>query len=209
MIFKKNHKKDKITRICIFSFYGYSLFNKRSMVPFGGAEAQLYLLSKEFAKNENLKVYVITGDNKLKKRIETYQNIEIHICIPVERKLIHYPKALFNLILTLLKINPDVIIQRAVGIPTALLALFCKIYKKIFIYSIASQIGAIKGGIKGIKGKAHEYGLDNASIVIAQNGDQISHLKNWKKKIMRKTIIIENGFKIKKISSLNKNKIYI
>lgn len=200
-------KKDKITKICIFSFYGYSLFNRRSRVPFGGAEAQLYLLSKEFAKKENTKVYLITGDKDLKKRIETYQNIEIHISIPVERKFLNYPKAIINLIQTLIKINPDVIIQRAAGIPTALMAIYCKIFKKKFIYSIANLTDVIKNGEKGIKGKIYEYGLDNASIIIAQNRDQISHLKNWKKSIIEKTITIKNGYKIKKVYKVNKERI--
>ena len=54
-------------KICIVGPYIYSLFNTKCQVPFGGAEVQLYLLSKEFVKYKNVLVNIITGDFNFKK----------------------------------------------------------------------------------------------------------------------------------------------
>jgi len=199
--------KTRKIQICIFNHFGYSLYNNQSKVLFGGSEIQLYLLSKAFAEKENFEVHVITGDYDLKKKVNNYDKIYIHVSLPIRGHLINYLKGFINLSSILMKIKPDVIIQRASGIPTFFFALYCRFFKKRFIYSIASQKDVIKGGKAGISHKLYKYGLNNASYIVAQNEDQISYLESWRNKSIRNIKVIKNAFEIREVDVKDKKTI--
>ena len=78
-------KKEKI-KICVVSYFIYPLFNKKSHIPFGGAEVQLYLLLKEFSKEKKYDLNVITSDLISKKKCEIHDNIKVHVSIPYKKK---------------------------------------------------------------------------------------------------------------------------
>ncbi|MHA1284890.1 MAG: glycosyltransferase family 4 protein, partial [Promethearchaeota archaeon] len=200
-VIKANKRKIKI---CIFSFHGFSLYVKNLENPFGGAEIQLFLLSQELAKNKKFQIDVITSDQKYFKKIIKKDDVKIHVCLPNKKNIKNYISALINLSLTLIKINPDVIIQRAAGIPTLLLAIYCKIRKKKFIYSIASTMDVTKNGVRGIVGKLFHLGMDNASCIITQNKEQINLLQQFKKRKFDNIKIIKNAFSIKNNIMLEK-----
>ncbi len=189
--------KNKL-KVCFVSHFAYPLFNKEKKIPFGGKEVQLYLLSKELARNNNLGVKVITGDNKLKsRRIEAYNNLNLYISLPTKKTFINKIKSVINFFLTLFQMNPDVLIQRGGSVLTGLCALYSKIFKKIFIFSIAHRNDVIKNGKQGLIRLSHWYGINNADYIIAQNHEQIQEYEDWKKRKIPNITVIKSGYEIK------------
>lgn len=189
--FKTTQEKKKV---CIFSFYGYSLYNKTERTPFGGAEVQLYLLSNELAKNNGFDISIITGNYPSKRRIFSNKNAMIYVFIPLKRSIFNYIRSAVNLLSILVSIRPDVIIQRAAGIPTFFLSAYSKISKTKFIYSISSDKDVIKGAIKGFTGFLFYWGLKYASFIVAQNHTQIKLLEARQKSEIKNIYVIKNGF---------------
>jgi len=195
-------------KICIISPYIYSLFNIKCRGRFGGAEVQLYLLSKEFVKYKNVLVNIITGDYDFKKlKIKSYNNIKIYISQPLDKKIKNYLERPLKLFFTLIKSNPDVIIQRIGGIETGICALYCKLFNKKFIFSIAHKNDVSKLGKKGIKQLFYNYGLQGSDFIVAQDKTQIADLIKWKGDHIKNVHVIKPGYDI--LNSNDKMKNYI
>ncbi|MFX1363464.1 MAG: glycosyltransferase family 4 protein [Promethearchaeota archaeon] len=198
----------KKLKICIVSPRIYSLFNNQCKVPYGGAEVQLYLLSKEFVKNEFIKLTIITGDYDLKKaKIEYHNNLLLYITQPLSKKFINFLKRPILLFLTLKNINPNIVIQRVGGIETGICAFYAKLFKKKFIFSIAHEYDVIKNGNIGISGFFYRYGLKNADFIVAQSKSQISKLESWRKKKINNIKVIKSGYSISNLDIKEKNNI--
>jgi glycosyltransferase involved in cell wall biosynthesis len=192
-------------KVCIFSLFGYSLYNPKSDIAFGGAEVQLYLISKELAKNKNIKLSVIlAGENPHFNRVEKLSNIDIYVSIPAKSSKKNYLKGFLFLILTLIKINPDVVIKRMGGAISFLLALYCKIFRKKFIFSIAHEDDVSKKGFSKLIQPLHDFVLNSANLTIAQNKEQIQTLVDWKNKI-KNVKLIKSGYKISNVEFKNKS----
>jgi len=203
--------KMKKIKLCIISHFGYPLYNYKCKSSFGGgAEVQLYLLSKELAKHKELDINVITGNCKknLNKR-ELFKDITLYKILPVEKKFINYLKGFVNLFFYLIKINPDIVIQRVGGIETGLCSIYCKLLNKIFIFSIAHKVDVTKGAKKQLHKYFYLLGLRNADLIIAQNKSQIIDLENWKKKKIPNIKTIKNGYEINEFKILKKKRKYI
>ena len=190
-------------KICIISHFGYPLYNKKCRESFGGgAEVQLYLLSKEFIKEKNLNVNVITGNYKINKnQIELFSNIKIFKILPIKSTIFNYLKATVILFLTLIRMAPDVVIQRGGDIITGFSAFYCKLFKKKLIFSIAHKNDVIKRGKPTYKKFFYIFGLINADFIIAQNNDQISLLENWRNRKIKNIMVINSGYKIQNLEN--------
>lgn len=199
----------KKIKVCFISHFGYPLYNKKCKEPFGGgAEVQLYLLSKEFAKNENLEVSVITGSFKINDNsVEIIDNIFIYKVLPLKKKITNYFKGVIIFFKTLIKIKPDVVIQRCASVTTFLSTVYSKLLKKKFIYSISHENDVNGVSEKGILGKFFKSGLDNASFIVAQNNDQIIALENYKNRSIENIRVIRSGFEINIIDDCIKKSI--
>lgn len=185
-------------KICFVALSAYPLFNNQCKKTFGGAEVQFYLISKKIAKNKNIDVNFVVADFRQKK-IEEYNNVKIWKSASLKKSITNYVKGPIILYKTLKKIDPDMVIQRNAGAETFICALFCKINKKKFIYSVSSDID-VNGTFKRRKiiGNLFYWGLKNANKIILQNNSQNKELRKDKrlKKIPKK--IIKNSFPIGK-----------
>jgi glycosyltransferase involved in cell wall biosynthesis len=166
-------------KITFMSIHAYPLFNKKYGGVFGGAEVQLYQLSKAINASGNFSVSFIVADVGQEKR-EIYDGIEVVRSYALGSRKIY--KKIFKQLkffFTLIGIGPDVLIQRAAGIETGLLAFYCKIFRKKFIYMAAHEIDCSGEYEKnnGIQGKSYAYGIRKASLIIVQNGEQQKLLK--------------------------------
>lgn len=193
----------KIRRVCIINQFGYNLYNQNCKEEaLGGAEVQLYLLSKELADDPRLDVYVLTGKYINKEtKLEIYNKIKLYQVLPL--KIFPIRKNSFNLIFNILKffiilkkINPDIIIQRAAGFSTALCALYCRIFKRKFVYSISSITNVNGEDAKGFYGKLYLFGLLKASYIVAQSLEQINILERWQNKKLTNISVIKSGHHI-------------
>lgn len=200
-----NKKTTNKPNVCFVSHFVYPLFNRRRNFPFGGKEVQFYLLTKELSSNLNFSINVLTGDRNLKsRRIERYNNLKLYISLPIKNKYVNKIKGIINFLLTLIQMNPDIVIQRGGGILTGLSALYSKIFRKKFIFSIAHRNDVIKMGKKGLMRLFHWYGISNADYIIAQNFQQIQDYERWKKKKIFNIKLIMSGYQIKSYDLNNK-----
>ncbi|MFX1503917.1 MAG: glycosyltransferase, partial [Promethearchaeota archaeon] len=198
----------KKLKVCIVSPRIYSLFSNICKVPYGGAEVQLYLLTKEFLKKKFIELTIITGNYDLKKiKIEKRNNLLLYISQPLSKNILNFLKRPIKLFHTLKKVNPDIIIQRVGGIETGICALYTKLFRKKFIYSIAHENEVIKKGILGISGFIYRYGLKNADFIIAQSDSQIQNLENWKDRKFKNIAVINSGYNIPDFDTKVKNSI--
>ena len=198
-------------KVCIISHFGYPLYNEKCASQFGGgSEVQLYLLSKELSKNANFEVHVLTGEHSSKKNyFESKGTITIYKVLPLNRAIMNYIKFLFNFFYYLYKIKPDIIIQRAVSITTGLAAIYCKIFNKKFLYSIANKPDVEDSTKKGFTYKIFRYGLRNADFIIAQNNEQMELLKELNYESSSQAIVLKSGYPIKNIKEKTIDKSYI
>lgn len=200
MIYLKeiNQIMNKKIKICFLSFFGYSLFNINRNLPFGGAEVQLYLLSKQLSKNRRFEISFLIGNEPINKDGEFYGNIRLYGILPLKKSILNYIFAFITTFKILKTINPDILIQRTTSLLTGICAFYCKIFKKKFIYSLAHERDANLRSFKGFRGKIYRYGINNAYCVVAQSQTQIDLLE--KNRLFRNINIklIKTGYKIDK-----------
>ena len=196
----------KAIKICLISHFGYPLFNKNCYIPFGGgSEVQIFLLSKEFARSNLLDVNIITGNYpNSKNKIEKFYTITLFNYLPIKRTIINYLRYVLFFFLNLIRIKPDIVIQRAASVSSGLCALYCKIFKKTFIYSIAHKVDVNGDAEKNLIGKVFKFGIDNATYIVAQNQDQIFDLQHYKRRKFDNIEVIKNGYELTNQKKKNK-----
>lgn len=192
-------KEDKKNKICFVSIMGYPLYNQKCKRQFfgGGAAVQLHILAKQLAIDENFDVNVITGNyNLTKNRLELLNNIKLYNVHPIKRKPFYYFFSLINIFFFLVRIKPNVVIQMGGNKVSGVCALYCKLFKKKFLFSIANLTDVNGKNERNFLGKFFKYGIDNATHIIAQNKNQIRELEKYKKRKYTNITIIKNSYKI-------------
>jgi len=184
-------------KICFFSINAYSAFNPKREAPIGGTEIQLFNIAHYLARDPTFDVNFITGDWG-QPPIEIFGNMKVVRSFSLRKSLSNCIKAPFLLLKSLKKVNADVYIASSAGIEIGIIALFCKIFRKNFIFRTASSVDCNTEKIKKlgkIVGTFYKFGLKNASIVIVQNSEDKKNLMKFHKK---KSKIIKNSFEIPK-----------
>lgn len=179
-------------KICFFHLKAYSVLRPESGVPVGGTLIQLFNVAKELTKDHQ--VYFITGDYG-QPPVEKIENITVLKSTKVKRNAFNVIAAPFLIWKSLSKSNADVYITSSAGAETGIIALFCKIKGRKFIYRIAHDMDCTGNYIKqnGIAGRLFKFGLLNSSVV-CQTESQASILK---KNYNISAILIKNSFPIK------------
>lgn len=183
----------KTLKICFFNINAHSVFSPKSKAVIGGTEVQLFLLSRFLSANKNFKIDFITGDWGQDEH-EKYGSVNVYKSISLDKKLSNYLKAPFVIWNKLRKINADIYIASSAGIEIGIIGLFCFLYHKKFIYRTAHDIDCSgEYSQRGFSGKAYDFGLKKASIVIVQKDDnQLMLEKNYG----IKPVVIKNAFEI-------------
>ena len=159
--------KSKLIRVCFIAPKAYPLFNPDVKKVFGGAEVDLYLLATELAKDENFAVSFITADYN-QEDIETIGNVR------VIKSLDFNTNPLIGAVRVWQAMHTDdshVYFQKTVSWGTPLVALFCKLNKRIFVYRTANQgecNGTFSEGKRFLK-RAFSWSLHKAGAVTVQN----------------------------------------
>jgi glycosyltransferase involved in cell wall biosynthesis len=180
-------------KICFISIFAYPIFNPKCRTIFGGAEADLFRYANTF-KNK-YKVYFLVGDFNQNNH-ETYKKINIIKGFKSFKYLYTSLSKIINLFIFFYKlnqINADVYIQEAAGIETGITALYCKLFKKKFIYMTASSIDTDGGyhRLKPFEAIFYEWGLKHATHVICQTRSQQTNLtKNY----LVKSLVMKNSY---------------
>ena len=195
-----NHKK----KVCFFSPSAAPLFYKDIDHVFGGAEVQLFLLAKELAKDDRFSVFFLVGNFGQKDK--TIHGVNVRKTYQLSLNFFSLLEQPLKIWMDLLKIRPDIVIQRSAGVDTAFIAAFCKLLKKRFIFSIA-HLRDIDGTFvkdRGLKGRLFSAGLEMADFVVAQSSEQLQIVK--KSFMSKQCIMIPPGYPVRRISDASRGR---
>ncbi|MBD3249388.1 glycosyltransferase [Candidatus Woesearchaeota archaeon] len=194
---------DKI-KVCFVSTFAYPLFDKRCKAGFGGAEVQLVELSKRL--KDRFRVSFIVGDFGQGDKKE-FNGIKIFRSFKPKRGIVNYARIFFDFWKSFKNTKSDVYIQRSTSYETFLTGLFCKIYKKKFIYMVAHDIDVNKDGLRKMFGPFVNFffnrGLSFADLIICQNRGQQKNLMKYKGR--RDSIVMKKGIDVASKMSSKKN----
>lgn len=163
--------KKKLIKICFISLSSYPLFEKKSKEYFGGAELQMSLIAKHLAKDKRFKVTVITRDYG-QQRVIKKGRLTIYRCL---KKGAHRYIQLAGISITALTINADIYVSRTAGNMVGLVAAFCKVFNKKFIYMAAHDWDAqpeIYNKRTNVNRRLFHWGLKMADLIICQTKKQ-------------------------------------
>ena len=154
-------------KICFIAPKAYPLFNPRANDVVGGAEVDLYFLATELAKDDNFNISFITADYGQAK-IETVENVKIIKSLDLKKNPLNGALRVWRAMRTA---DAQIYFQEAVSGGTFLVALFCKLHKRMFIYRTASQHECDGTYLKQhyLAGKAFSWSLRNAAETVVQN----------------------------------------
>lgn len=182
-----------MSKICLVSPYGYSLFYPNSSAPIGGAEKQSYLIAKSLNEKEH-DVIFITGDYTSKDQL-IKDGIELYPVLPISNKsyirTTTFPIILFS---WLKRINPDVMYSRGSMYISSLLNIYSKIFDIPSVYCPASDskvddLTNVRPGLKIF----YRYALSQIDKIVVQSPKQQQLLKEYHD---RDAIMIPNGVEI-------------
>lgn len=119
--------------ICFFSPGAYPYLSGKNTGTSGGAELVQSLIAKELAKRKDYQIFVVVDDFG-QDNLEIHDNVFVYKC-PMKNK--NKLVKLYNILATLYEIDADIYCQRGAMAETGLIALFCELKKKKFVYSVA------------------------------------------------------------------------
>ena len=167
---------------CFCALGTYPLLSNTNLGFMGGAELQQVIIGKELVKN-NYDISFIVFDHK-QESFEIFNGIKVYKTFPREYvfngiKSIYFAfKAIWE---ALKKADSDIYFQQGAGRNTAIVAIFCLIKRKKFIYQLASDIDINGEFIKNAKldeRTLFNFGLKTANCIIAQSEYQQKILKD-------------------------------
>lgn len=171
--------------VCIFSLGAYHFFNPGVEHAFGGAELQLHLLATHLAQDPDFDVSFIVGEFGQSPR-ENRQGVTLHSFDTRQGGLKHTRTAGYYLRLwrLLKRVDAQVYIQRTAGVQTFAIALFCRMFRRKFIYMVAHDEDLMvvtppwyRRGARGWLGwRLFSLGLRMSDLVIVQHQGQKEEL---------------------------------
>ena len=185
-------------KICFVLPGTYSFFKETKKNTAGGAELQMYSLSKKLAQNRNFKVSFIVGDYKQNK-IEFIDNIKLIKSFNAKRKDF-FTQKFFQAILffkILKNEKPDIVITSANNTLVLLCSLYSKIFKSKHIHRIASDkdIGLERINELGFGVRVYSYGMKLSDKILVQNKNQQNKLLEI---FSKKSDLLKNALSINK-----------
>ncbi len=174
---------DRPTRVCFISPLGYGLYSQASRYPFGGAEVQFYLLSRELACDPAYAVSVLTtvadapgteqhGRLTLIKRTAGGRLstgwAAVWLSAPARWK--GYAAAFMEMYRLLKSIDADLYIHAGAGVEVGAYALICRLLRSRFMYVVVSSAdlddpyGKVGGPLKWL----YPLGLRLADMIVCQ-----------------------------------------
>lgn len=153
-------------KICIVNLNIYCLFDPKSTAPMGGAELDMYTVARGLENKYD--VSVITGDWG-QGDLEFFDKIRIVRSFKLGGNgPLQFLRGIFLFWKSLLRANADVYLSSGAGPEIGIIALFCTLKRKKFIYRTASEIDCNKKYIdsNGIKGLMYRYGLENTHHIV-------------------------------------------
>jgi len=172
----------------------YGLLMGESCDVVGGAELQQSLIASAL-QGLGYPVTFVVSDCGQPDKVATDQGITLikaRSCLEGVRGL-NYISQILRLFRAMNKADADIYYQRIGGAGTGIVALFCKLKRKPFVFSVAhnTDLDPSKPYSKWRYNKLYHYGLTHAAVVVVQTEDQMRLLKE---KWGREGILIRSIF---------------
>lgn len=166
-------------KICFFSPGAYSYLSKKNTGTAGGAELHQVLLAKELAKKGFDISFIV--DDYGQENVEVQNGIKIFKS-PINRytKVTDFPSRIYHFWRILGRVGADIYYQRAATAETGIIAFFCAMKKKKFVYGMSSDIevdGTFNERAKFYERVLYNFGIKRAKRVIVQSEYQHNLLK--------------------------------
>jgi glycosyltransferase involved in cell wall biosynthesis len=180
-------------KVCIVSPKVYGLFSGQYYTRgmFGGSEVQLFFLAKELSR-QNYQTCFITA-NYGQPAVKTIDKIKLY------RSFSYFENPFFGfikLVRCLYITKSDIYIQQALSPMSGIIALYCLLFRKKFVYWVASDIetdGSLLEKLSFPAAFLSRLALNLSHHIIAQNSFQFNNLR---KKFEAKLHLIKNGLPI-------------
>jgi len=184
-------------KICFCALSAYPLLVNTDIQFIGGAELQQVLIAKELNRRGYEVAFIVFDHGQ--PPLEEINGISIFKTIP-PRSTFRNTRTMFIALRTiwnsLKKANADIYFQECSGFLTGVIALFCQIYNKKFIYQLASDMDIDQKYLKEMgtfSRWAYRFGLKKAHRIIAQSIFQKDLVQ---KNLSLDAIIIKNPIQI-------------
>lgn len=186
----------KKAKLVFISLFAHSLFDSRSSVIFGGSVVQLYNIATFMKQSSDVEVSFIVGDYSKNFYKKTYDDISVYNLFNLKKTSLFFK--LFQglkLLLFLVKLSPDTCVMRAASPEVSIVGLYCKIFRKKFVYMTAHEVDCTGEYRKNnpILGLLYEIGVKLANIVITQNEKQKIDIES---NLGIKSTILKSGYVI-------------
>ncbi len=168
------HRGDKKIEVCFIVPKAYPIFNPDKGNYFGGAEVDLYYLATGIARDSNFEASFIVADYG-------QNDVEIIKGVTVLKSLNFRSNALSSLLRTwraLKRADADIYFLECASLGVPLVAMFCKLHRRIFVYRLASLLESDGTYARQhpVLGRLFAWSLRQAAIVIAQNAIDVENL---------------------------------
>lgn len=163
------------TRLCVVAPKVYPLFNQAVEAVFGGAEVDLYFIATELAKDGDFDVTAVVADYG-QPDVESREGVRIikglDLCSCQLRNL-------FRLWRALKKADADIYLIKTISPGVPLVATFCRIYRKDFLYRTSSGATYDRSYLSKhrLAGLAFRWAIRNANLVLAQTDQAARYVK--------------------------------
>jgi glycosyltransferase involved in cell wall biosynthesis len=162
-----NEKKTNKIRVCFVAPKAYPIFNPATGSYFGGAEVDLYYLATEVALDNNFEVNFIVADYG-QKDVEVIENVTVLKSLDFRRNMLNGLLRTWN---ALKQADADIYVLKCASPGVPVVAMFCKLRRRIFIYRLASLLESDGTYVRQhpILGRLFKWSLRQAKLVFAQN----------------------------------------
>ncbi|MBL7215325.1 MAG: glycosyltransferase family 4 protein [Phycisphaerae bacterium] len=164
----------KKIRVCFVSPKAYPIFNPDVQSVFGGAEVDLYLIATELAKDDRFDVQFVVGDYG-QPEIEQREDVTLIKSLDVNKNMILQGGKIWK---ALRRADADIYMHEACSLGTTLIAWFCKMKDRSFVYRTAStrEINGFYFREHPICGVFVKWAFKNADFLITQNEQDVQSL---------------------------------
>lgn len=175
-------KDDNMKSICFVGFDNYPVLNPAVGDAYiGGESVQQTLLARAFVET-GWSVHMIVKDygqpdREVIDRITLWKSFRDGVGVPGVR---YFHPRISSLWRAMGRANTDVYYHSCAGMMTGLVAMYCKLNKRRFVFRIAHDTDCIPGKQmirRWYDRKIYEYGLRRAHIIAAQGLTQVKLLK--------------------------------
>ena len=195
-------------RMCFISPLGYGLYDQASRYPFGGAEVQFYLLSRELAQDPAYEVSVLTtvsdapGTERhdrltLIKRTAGHRLSSEPVAgwFQAPARWAGYAAAFKEMYGLLASIDADLYLHAGAGVEVGAYALICRLLRRRFVYVVVSSADLDEpyGKIEGPLKRLYPLGLRLADAIVCQTEE---HQAALKARYGRTSLLVRTGHDI-------------